>query len=197
MGIAARVFVLTMALVVVGCAPAGVSQEPAPVVLTVAVTPTPTLTPAPTVSAVAQPTWEGCVYTWATRSDPETSQALQDALDAAQLGDVTGAASLFGEDCLRSSGEVTFGAMNTDFHIDAVVPTIDDPQMLGDLALAIFDVIWGVPVDTPMGIGNVSLSFTSEDGEARVQLGGRLIEEIRQSGVTGADAWMALLEASY
>ncbi len=118
-------------------------------------TPTPTLTPS----------YEGCGYMWAYHDAPELTEKINAAVRSLNP-DAGARAELFGEDCVYADGHSTFGAMETDFHIQLSVDDLTDEEAFGNFVAQVMPVIIQIPREEIQGnYGFVEFLFTKSEME--------------------------------
>jgi hypothetical protein len=162
------------------------------------VIPTVTATPEPTSTPTVDPA--RCAYVWSNRSQPELSQAVNQAFRDAGMQDVEAVASAYGEDCLdpETNTVVKFLAMQTDFYIGVNVISISDGQLMGEWIEKIVRVIEQIPRDSIPGPnpGYLNITFQAEgqNGLQKVTLWfpRAQAKELIENGTRGSDLYEAL-----
>jgi hypothetical protein len=126
--------------------------------------------PAATTAPADQP----CAFMWATQPLPDLSTQIQAAVDSAGLRQVQARAEAFGENCIdsQSNKPVSFGAMETDFHITAIVSNLTNKDNLGNLLEKILVILDGFPAGKIPGPnpGIINVSFQSGSDELNLSL---------------------------
>jgi hypothetical protein len=125
----------------------------------------PASTPNQATAPATEPPDQPCAFQWATRSLPELSDRVQQAVQAAGLEGVTGHAEAYGEACSTGNPKLTpsFGAMETDYRFTLKVASLDDRDALGERLERILAILDGFPVGTTPGPqpGYVGVSFVA------------------------------------
>jgi hypothetical protein len=138
-----------------------------------------------------------CAFMWATKGLPELSNRIQSAIESAGLKRVTIYAEAFGENCVDTENKkiVSFGAMETDFHVTASVDDLTDKDALGNLLEKIMIVLDGFPAEEIPGPnpGIVNVSFQS--GNEEFNMGFNMTEgkSARDAGLHGEELFEKLL----
>jgi hypothetical protein len=141
---------------------------------------------------------QNCAFVWATRPLPELSEQFQKALNAVGLEGVTATANAYGENCndAKTNQPVSFGTLETDFHIAVKVADLADKDNLGNLLEKILRVLAAIPTDKIPGPepGYINISFQAGNDELNIsfnvtegksalasgQHGGVLFEELQK-----------------
>ena len=149
----------------------------------------PTQTPTP--MAVNPPANSSqCYFTWATQNLPELTTQIEAAIKAARLTGVSARAEAYGENCIdpQTNKPVSFGTMETDFHITAKVDDLSNKDELGNLLEKILVVLDGFPVGKIPGPqpGYINVSFQSASGELNLMFIVTAGKSAREQGLHGA-----------
>jgi hypothetical protein len=154
-------------------------------------TPYPGVTPATDKSA-NQP----CYFNWATQPLPELSEKIQDAINAAGLRGVLATAEAYGEDCYDSQTNkpVSFGALETDFHITAKVTNLTNKDDLGNSLEKILVVLDAFPIGKIPGPqpGYINVSFQTGSDELNIMFTVTAGTTARALGLHGAELFEKL-----
>ncbi len=147
-------------LLLTACAPTGQVQTALPTEL-------PIVTEIPSTSTI-----EPCAYVEATQNLPDLSAQLDNAIKQLQP-DASGGAEAYGENCVYvSSGQSTFSAMETDFHITINVKNLEDDNELGSWILSSMKIIHALPSDSLAGpqAGYVEFTFKAPDAQKNLRV---------------------------
>ena len=136
-----------------------------------------------------------CAFTWATNPLPDVTSQVQTTLESAGLNAVTVRAEAYGENCTSGDGKVlSFGAMETDFHISLPVASLTEDATLGGLlekVLVVLDQFKPGQVPGPQP-GYIGVEFTSGQDTLRLWFLRNASDSARQQGLHGADLLNAL-----
>jgi len=131
-----------------------------------------------------------CFYEWATQPLPELSAKVQAAINAAGLTGVSATAEAYGENCIDSQTNkpISFGTLETDFHIVVKVASLIDKKDLGNLlekVLVVLDTFptGGIPGPQP---GNITISFQNGNDEINLMFSISAGKSARLLGLHGA-----------
>jgi hypothetical protein len=131
-----------------------------------------------------------CYFNWATQPLPELSAKVQAGINAAGLTDVLVTAEAYGENCYDSQTNkpVSFGAMETDFHITAKVAGFTDKDDLGNLLEKILVVLDTFPTGKIPGPqpGYIDVSFRTGSDELNLMFTVTAGKSARLLGLHGA-----------
>jgi hypothetical protein len=183
--------ILTALLVACSALPVNLPGRPTNTPLVVpTVTDTPEPTPTPTVDPAR------CAYVWSNRSQPELSQAANQAFRDTGMKDVEAEASAYGEDCLdpETNTVVKFLPLQTDFYIGVKVTNISDGQVMGEWVEKIVRAIEQIPRETIPGpnIGYLSITFQAEAEKVTLWFPRSRAKELIESGTRGSELFEAL-----
>jgi hypothetical protein len=126
----------------------------------------PSLAPVATPISIT-PTIENCAFIEATQNLPDLTAQIDQAIKELQP-DASGRAQAFGENCVyASSGQSTFGAMETDFYITANVKKLNDDKELGTWIVNAMKIIDNLPAGSISGpqAGFVEFTFKTKDDQ--------------------------------
>jgi hypothetical protein len=119
--------------------------------------------------ATDTPVDQPCYFNWDTQPLPDLSAQVQAAMEAAGLKDITVRAEAYGENCYDSQTNepVSFGAMETDFHITVKVADLVGKDNRGNLLEQILVVLDKFPTGTTPGPqpGYIGVSFRTGSDE--------------------------------
>ncbi len=144
-----------------------------------------------TVPVTETPTQQQpCYFNWATQPLPDLSTQVQTAMETAGLSDVTVRAEAFGENCYdaQTNEAVSFGALETDFHIVVKVAGLADRNGLGNMLEKILVVMDAFPEEATPGPqpGSIGVSFQAGSAELNLQFTAAEGKSTREAGLTGA-----------
>lgn len=131
-----------------------------------------------------------CYFNWATQPLPDLSAQVQTAMTVAGLNDVTVRAEAFGENCYdaQTNEVVSFGAMETDYHIAVKVADLADRDSLGNILETILVVMDAFPADATPGPqpGLIRVSFQTGSEELNLQFTAVEGKSAQEAGLMGA-----------
>jgi hypothetical protein len=140
--------------------------------------------------ATDTPADQPCYFNWATQFLPDLSAQAQVAMEAAGLKDITVRAEAYGENCYDSQTNepVSFGAMETDFHITVKVADLADKDDLGNSLEKILVVLDKFPTGTTPGLqpGYIGVSFRTDSDELNLWFTVTEGKSARDDGLLGA-----------
>lgn len=112
--------------------------------------------------------YDQCGWSWATRDLPDTKDAVQEALVGAGMTNVQIIrASAYGEECSNLPRDAhNFGAMSTDFYLNAEISNFDDPNESAKIITDVYNVLTHLKIELPAHPGYLEITFTSE-GETK------------------------------
>ena len=147
--------------------------------------------PMPTPMAVNPPADSSqCYFNWASQNLPELSTQIETKIKAARLTGVSARAEAYGENCIdpQTNKPVSFGAMETDFHITAKVDDLSNKDELGNLLEKILVILDGFPVGKIPGPqpGYINISFQSGMDEINIMFNITAGKSARTVGLHGA-----------
>lgn len=135
-------FTLLLLTFILGACSAGVSTPQA----LPAQIPTDTSPPPTQDTSAAQ-----CGYQWATQDLPDLT-AQFDAMIQTLIPNSSSRATAYGENCVGNDGQIVrFLAMETDFHVLAMVETLDDYETFGNWIYDVMQVVDGFPPEDLAG----------------------------------------------
>ena len=131
--------------------------------------PTPALPPPSVTPPAVTPTVEQCAYVWAYQGLPEVTAQIDQAIKQIQP-EASGQAEAFGENCVyTSTGQATFGAMETDFHFTIHVKDLKDDNELGTWIINTMKIVEALPASSIAGHQPGSVEFTfKSSGDQRI-----------------------------
>ena len=148
---------------------------------------TPDLEAAPVTDTPAD---QPCYFNWATQPLPDLSTQIQAAMNTAGLTGVGVTAEAYGENCYDSQTNqpVSFGAIETDFHITAKVADLTDKDDLGHLLEKILVVLDSFPIGKIPGPepGYIGVSFQAGSDELNLSFTATAGKSARDQGLHGA-----------
>lgn len=150
-----------------------------------------TATPVP---ATPTPTTGPCAFVWASYDLEESSLKLQAALDAAGLENITGNASVFGENCVNEDGSIeSFAARDVDIYLSIAVDSLLDTASMGEQAMGAVEVLMALPADTfPNTINFVNFQFTDGGNVFYVQQSYAGLVVLVESQPTGQEFYKSI-----
>jgi hypothetical protein len=158
---------LIMILVLVACTP-GAGSTSAMKTNTIPFEEMTTLTTTPE-NGSSQP----CAYMWARNQLPDISGQLMAALKEAKINFQNAWAEAYGENCMDTqSGKIqSFSTLETDFHIQLQVASLDDYATMGDLLEKVITVMNQFPPGKVPGPqeGSVEVTFSTEEDQQVVR----------------------------
>lgn len=129
---------------------------------------TPPLTDSPTTTEEVLPTdtpaVQGCAYSWAYHDAPELTQTLDIKIKEINP-DAIATVTQFGEDCLKTDGNVTFGVMETDFTVRLPVDDLTKEEELGNWVAQVMQVVIAIPREEIPGPNYGFVEFWFEKNE--------------------------------
>jgi hypothetical protein len=126
----------------------------------------PSLAPVATPIPIT-PTIENCAFVEANQNLPGLTEQVDKAIKGLQP-DASGRAQAFGENCVyASSGQSTFGAMETDFYVTANVKKLNDDKELGTWIVNAMKIVDALPSGSISGpqAGFVEFTFKTKDDQ--------------------------------
>jgi hypothetical protein len=148
--------------------------------------------------ATTPPSSQQCYFTWATQPLPAVSEKVQTAIDTSGLVGVRATAEAYGENCSDSQTNqpVSFGALETDFHISAKVANLTDRNSLGNLLEKILVVLDNFPTGKIPGPqpGYISVAFQAGNDELNLMFTTTAGKSARALGLHGASLFEKLQE---
>jgi hypothetical protein len=140
--------------------------------------------------ATDTPANQPCFFNWDAQSLPDLSAQVQAGMEAAGLRNVTVRAEAYGESCYDSQTNepVSFGAMETDFHITVKVADLADKDNLGNSLEKILVVLDKFPTGTTPGPqpGYIGISFRTGSDELNLWFIVTEGKSAREDGLLGA-----------
>ena len=136
-----------------------------------------------------------CPYVWLNKTLPEKSLKLQAALSLAGLGNVQGRADGYGEYCQDSlTQRESFGVMQTDFRLLAIVSDSQNFETTGRLLHAILTAILKFPPGTFPGPfpGHVGIVFQSNSPPFELWFSLTRGKQALEKGLDGAELIKAI-----
>jgi hypothetical protein len=125
----------------------------------------PTTETAIPVTETATLAYEGCAYTWAYHNAPELTGKLDSAVKELNP-DANATATLFGEDCIRADGSITFGVMETDFSVKLPVDDLTQHEEFGIWIKDVMQIVTEIPQEEIQGnYGFVEFWFEKDELE--------------------------------
>ena len=112
---------------------------------------------------------ENCYFNWASKSLPDLSAQVQDAIRQLQP-EAEAIAQAYGENCTYEDGHSTFSAMETDFIVTLQVNDLKNADDLGNWIKQTMTVLNRFPPDQTPGPqpGQVTLQFQSGSDQLSV-----------------------------
>jgi hypothetical protein len=111
------------------------------------------ITPTPATSVQNTP----CAFTWAHQDLPEIAKAAQEALSAADTKIEVLRADAYGESC-----GTNFGAMTTDFYLNANVSNLNNNDELAQIVVTAYNTLTALNVQLPARLGYLDIQFTAD-----------------------------------
>ena len=105
-----------------------------------------------------------CAYVWAYKDAPELTAQFNTEVKNLN-SEAEGSVQFFGEDCLRSDGSVTFGAMETDFYVRLPVDDISQTEEFGNFAAQVMEAVTQIPREAMEGPNYGFVEFMFEKNE--------------------------------
>jgi hypothetical protein len=134
---------------------------------------------------------QNCYFNWASQPLPDLSAKVQSAINAAGLADVSENAEAYGENCIDSQTNtpVSFGTLETDFHITVKVVNLTDKKNLGNLLEKILVVLDTFPAGKIPGPqpGSINVSFQAGSDELNLMFSVPAGKSARLEGLHGAE----------
>ena len=133
---------------------------------------------------------QNCYFNWASQPLPELSAKVQAAINASGLKGVSANAEAYGENCIdpQTNKPVSFGALETDFHITVKVANLTDKENLGILLEKVLVVLDTFPAGKIPGPepGSITVSFQAGIDELNVMFTMPAEKSARLQGFHGA-----------
>ncbi len=152
--------------------------------------PSPTMTRTPGFATTVP-----CAWSWHRESLPDITQAVQNALDEAEINAEVDVYA-FGEICSAPGTQGRFAVMETDFDFTIVVEDINDTATMGDIAADILQIIVNYPPDETPGPnpGRIIFMYSNDDERINVMVRYNHAMDRLEAGLTGTDLFNALQE---
>ena len=133
---------------------------------------------------------QNCYFNWASQPLPALSAEVQTAINASGLTGVRANAEAYGENCIDSQTNtpVSFGTLETDFHITLKVANLTDKENLGNLLEKVLVVLDTFPADKTPGPqpGSITVSFQAGSDELNLMFTVPAGKSARLQGLHGA-----------
>ena len=152
----------------------------------------------PTIGVTPSPTYAPeCYFNWATHDVPELSAKLQAEIDDTSLDGVKIEATGYGEDCIDPATHKakSFGAMQTDFHIEYIVKDFADLETIGNTVAQVLVILNRLKPETLPGRLFGRIEFWMRKGEQLITIlavSPADLPKLVQSGLKGAALLRAL-----